>query len=366
MPLPYPSALSAPLLSVLPLVLFRNTYFVHFFFAILCLFTGRIYLTGGYKIDGLPRLGKKRDIRIGLIVPVHNEGGNILPFLQCLYKKPCPHMEVIFVDDASSDNSVELLKQYQEKYGYTIIPVEKQPLVADVLNQGLARVSPACNFIGVINSDCVFPVDTLERVVERLAWYDIEVLNLSNHAEMPRGLPAYMAYLEKQFRNELCLYQEASLNNGYFLRREFIQKWETITEDLNLTLSLPVPVYQDPGIYVMDCLPQTGTQLFNQKYRWVYGDMVNRLTRAPKGFFGLMVNFYYLFPAYTCVNALVLGLPAIYGLQVCILAIDLFLFLKYVGGLAGAVQYVLFQFFFQIYFFGRTALSLLRGTAVSW
>ena len=51
--------------------------------------------------------------KISIISPIYNRGKYILRFLRSIQNQYFDNIEIIFVDDFSSDNSVELIKNYQ-------------------------------------------------------------------------------------------------------------------------------------------------------------------------------------------------------------------------------------------------------------
>ena len=57
---------------------------------------------------------------ITIIIPVHNEQDNIVPLLKEieLSSKQCPISEVIYIDDASTDNTPSILEHQKENYPF--------------------------------------------------------------------------------------------------------------------------------------------------------------------------------------------------------------------------------------------------------
>ena len=56
---------------------------------------------------------KNEILKISIISPIYNRGKYILRFLRSIQNQFFDNIEIIFVDDFSSDNSVELIKNYQ-------------------------------------------------------------------------------------------------------------------------------------------------------------------------------------------------------------------------------------------------------------
>ena len=63
------------------------------------------------------------DVKISVIVPCHNVGGMVGECLESIVNQTIglSHLEIILVDDASTDNTVEVLKYYEQKYSDNIM-----------------------------------------------------------------------------------------------------------------------------------------------------------------------------------------------------------------------------------------------------
>lgn len=252
-------------------------------------------------IENVPRRICEKQVEVSILIPLHNEAKNLAKLLSCLYAKK-HDAEIIFINDASTDNSLELLENHKDEYGYKVITIAKQFMVADVLNEGLKHVSSNTNYIGVLNGDCYLDNDWYEKTIDFLEKNDIQCLKLSNYSR--RGnlntVPQYFAHLEKNYKRHLFCYEEAFFSNGYFIARKHLKGWKTITEDMHLSLELKnkqIDIYQHPDIRVYDSLPNTWSGFIKQKYRWMYGDIVNRCLYPPQNIFAFLVNIYYFFPA---------------------------------------------------------------------
>lgn len=251
-------------------------------------------------INYVPKRKSPEKIAISIIIPIYNEEENLKKLLSTLYSS-LHDAEIIFVNDSSTDNSLLFLEQHKKTYKYKVINIEKQKIVANVLNEGLKHVSPQSNYIGVLNGDCYMDKNWYEKISTFLKNYDIECLKLANHPKLTtiNRLPQYLAFLEKNYKRYMFTYQETFLSNGYFVEKKYLQGWKTITEDMHLSLQLKttgIKIYQHPLIHIYDSLPKTWSHYIKQKYRWMYGDIVNRCLFPPQNTFGVLVNVYYFFP----------------------------------------------------------------------
>lgn len=64
----------------------------------------------------------KKNTNLSIVVPVYNEADHLAQVIEMLINSPCPiEREWIFVDDCSTDNSLEILKELSGKHGFLVI-----------------------------------------------------------------------------------------------------------------------------------------------------------------------------------------------------------------------------------------------------
>ena len=96
-------------------------------------------------------------IKISVIVPIYNSAGYLCTCLDSLAAQTIDSMEVIMVNDGSADNSLAIMREYEEKYPGVFKAFDKpNGGVADARNYGLKQAEG--EFIGFVDSDdCVEP-----------------------------------------------------------------------------------------------------------------------------------------------------------------------------------------------------------------
>jgi glycosyltransferase involved in cell wall biosynthesis len=66
------------------------------------------------NINMLKKFKKIKNPKVSVVSPVHNREIFLRRFLKSIQHQNFDHIEIIFVDDKSSDNSVNILKEYQK------------------------------------------------------------------------------------------------------------------------------------------------------------------------------------------------------------------------------------------------------------
>ena len=104
---------------------------------------------------------------ISIVVPSYNQGHFLGETLQSLVDQNYPRLEVIVQDGASTDNSVELARDFARRYpGVFQVFSEKDKGHAQALNRGFARTKG--EILGFLNSDDTLYPGVLQRVAREI------------------------------------------------------------------------------------------------------------------------------------------------------------------------------------------------------
>lgn len=100
---------------------------------------------------------------VSVIVPNYNHAHSLPLTLPALLSQTYPRMEILFVDDCSTDDSVALARSM----GLTTLSTARNSGAATARNLGVAR--SAGEVLVFLDSDVAIPPDTIARAVELLA-----------------------------------------------------------------------------------------------------------------------------------------------------------------------------------------------------
>ncbi|MBX4196205.1 glycosyltransferase family 2 protein [Candidatus Pacearchaeota archaeon] len=116
---------------------------------------------------------------ISCVFAVYNDGDVIKPCMDSLINSTYKNKEIIVVNDASTDSTKEILKQYQGIKGVKVINLTKNVGKKKAIGQGV-RVAKGEIFV-FTDSDSVVAPDAIERVIE-IFIHDPLVGAVSGHA----------------------------------------------------------------------------------------------------------------------------------------------------------------------------------------
>lgn len=102
---------------------------------------------------------------ISVVMPAYNHERFIAETIDSVLKQSYPNIELIIIDDGSTDGTAGIVKAYTDHrlhYFY-----QENQDAYNALNNGITKAleNPDCEFIAIINSDDVYTLDRFERLI---------------------------------------------------------------------------------------------------------------------------------------------------------------------------------------------------------
>lgn len=110
--------------------------------------------------------------KITIITPSFNQGQYLGQTIQSVLNQGYPNLEYIVVDGGSTDNSIEIIKKYENRITYW--ETEKDKGQSDAINKGLIRATG--EIVNWINSDDYYEPNALFAVAEAFRESSINVV----------------------------------------------------------------------------------------------------------------------------------------------------------------------------------------------
>ncbi|MFR9777763.1 bifunctional polysaccharide deacetylase/glycosyltransferase family 2 protein [Micromonospora sp. MS34] len=229
---------------------------------------------------GRPEVGAP----VSVIVPAYNEAANIAATVRSLIASGYPRLEVIVVDDGSSDGTADIV----ERMGLRGVRVIRQANAGKpaALNAGI-RAARA-NLLVLVDGDTVFQPDTVYRLVQGFADPTVGAISGNTKVANRRGLLGRWQHLEYVigFNLDRRMYDVLECMPtipgaiGAFRREVLLAvagvPADTLAEDTDLTMKVLRAgwrvVYEEGAIAWTEA-PSSLRQLWRQRYRWCYGTM---------------------------------------------------------------------------------------------
>lgn len=116
-------------------------------------------------------------VKISIIVPVYNTAKYLDKCIQTLINQTLENIEIIFIDDGSEDNSVEILKNYAKKDKRIRILKQNHKRQGAARNYGLSIAQG--EYIGFVDSDDWVKLDMFEKLYYQAKEADSDIVMCS-------------------------------------------------------------------------------------------------------------------------------------------------------------------------------------------
>ena len=103
-------------------------------------------------------------IKVSVVMPIYNAYKYIRPALESVMEQTLREIEIICVDDGSTDHTLDILKEYQSKDARIRIITENNAGPAAARNKGLSRVRG--EYVIFLDADDFFNPSLLEKLYE--------------------------------------------------------------------------------------------------------------------------------------------------------------------------------------------------------
>ncbi len=133
-------------------------------------------------------------MKVSVVIPVYNRAGLIGPVIEALLEQTYKPLEIIVVDDGSTDNTKEVVSSYPVKYIY-----QKNQGPASARNRGFRE--SVGDVIAFIDSDCIARPDWLENLIKGFDSPEVGAVAGSYDIANPESLLSRLIHEEIKWRH---------------------------------------------------------------------------------------------------------------------------------------------------------------------
>lgn len=221
---------------------------------------------------------------VSVIVPAYNEAANVAATVRSLLASDYPNLEVIVVDDGSTDGTAEIVERMRLR-GVRVIRQENagKPVA---LNTGI-RIARG-QILVLVDGDTVFQRDTIYNLVQGFADPAVGAIAGNTKVANRKGFLGRWQHLEyvigfnldrRFFDVARCMPTIPGAVGAFragVLHEVAGVSSDTLAEDTDLTMAVLRAgwrvTYEEHAVAWTEA-PSTLKQLWRQRYRWCYGTM---------------------------------------------------------------------------------------------
>ena len=223
---------------------------------------------------------------VSVIVPAYNERGVVSRTIRSVLANDYARMEVVFVDDGSTDGTADVVEREFEGNPYVRIIRQPNGGKAAALNNGIAQ-SKGEIIVG-LDADTQFPKETVSRLMRHFA--DPRVGAVAGNVKVGNRINLItrwqaLEYITSQNVDRLAY---AQLNAVTVVpgaigawRRKALEEvggylTDTLAEDMDLTWRIRRKGWKietEAGAIALTEAPATTRSFFKQRFRWSFGTL---------------------------------------------------------------------------------------------
>lgn len=113
------------------------------------------------------------EIKVTVIMPIYNAYDYLRPAMDSVVAQTLEDIEIICIDDGSTDKSLSVIKEYQEKDSRIRIVTENNAGVSTARNKGIIRARG--EFIMFLDADDFFEPTLLERLYVEAVKHELDI-----------------------------------------------------------------------------------------------------------------------------------------------------------------------------------------------
>ena len=142
---------------------------------------------------------------VSVLIPVYNVAQYLPKCLDSIVNQTYQQLQVVVVDDGSSDNSLSIVKDYAAKYPFVEVYHQENAGVAAARNNLLSHVKG--DYILFVDSDDWLELDMIEFLISKIERYKVDVVTC--------GMVVNDTAVRKEYKQE-CWNQEVTIQKFLF------------------------------------------------------------------------------------------------------------------------------------------------------
>ncbi len=206
---------------------------------------------------------REPEVTVSIIIPFYNDGLYLEDAIKSVLNQTLNNIELILVDDGSTDESVKIARKYAKEYANILYQRQKNSGQGVARNKGLEMSQG--KFVYFLDSDDYLEVHAMEKCYQIASSNKCDIITFNSKETKYDASDFNIEYGHRSFLKENMTglnYLFQSLKNDkfyvpvwlYFYKKDFLKKCKiefepVIYEDKIFTLRI---LYEDPQIIYLD------------------------------------------------------------------------------------------------------------------
>lgn len=111
-------------------------------------------------------------VKVSIIIPVYNVEEYLVECMDSVTGQTLNDIEIICVNDGSTDSSLQILKKYRKKDERIILIDKENGGYGQAMNRGFEKASG--EYVGIVEPDDYVPLNMYEELYEKASKYELD------------------------------------------------------------------------------------------------------------------------------------------------------------------------------------------------
>ena len=156
--------------------------------------------------------------RVSIIIPCYNQAQYVADAIESALNQTYKNVEIVVINDASTDNSSDVIKSYTDKYPNIIFLDEKE-------NKGVVKSRNLA--ISKCNGDYILPVDADDKIDSTFCEKAVKILDSDLDIKIVYSRIQFFGHLNKEFKLEKynpnrIIFNNCIPNTAMYRKSDFI------------------------------------------------------------------------------------------------------------------------------------------------
>lgn len=238
----------------------------------------------------------KEQALVSIIVPVCNVEKFLKECMDSIICQTLKNIEIICVDDGSTDNSLSILQEYAGKDQRVKVITKPNAGYGHTMNVGLAKATG--KYIGIVESDDYVENNMFERLYQTACQFDAEIVKSDHYifsTKEGKKEKKFQAICPNQFYGKILngkncpeLFDFAMMNWTGIYKREFVEKNEIRHNET------PGASFQDNGFWFQAMSLAKKIVLINEAFYYYRQDNPNSSINKKEKVFCICDEYKYI------------------------------------------------------------------------
>ena len=237
-------------------------------------------------------------VKVSIIIPVYNVDEYLVECMDSVIGQTLKEIEIICVNDGSTDQSLNILKQYQNRDDRIILIDKENGGYGQAMNQGLERVTG--EYIGIVEPDDYVPMNMYEELYKIASEHELDFVKADFYRfkrSKSGSMELYYNHLSPDKKDYNVVFNPSEtpetlrfIMNTWsgIYKREFLEKYQIHHHET------PGAAFQDNGFWIQTFIYAKRAMIVDMPYYMNRRDNPNSSVNSKEKVYCINIEYDYI------------------------------------------------------------------------